>query len=303
MKKIVGIGACVMDTLIEVPNYPKEDTKLRANSTRLAGGGPVATGIVAAAKLESETAYIGVLSDDAGGTFLLKDFQKYGVDTKEITVIPEYRSFTSTIWLSAESASRTCVFDRGNLPALELNREQKQAIISADLLMIDGNEMSAAEEAVKLANENRVKVLYDAGGLYEGVERLLSYTDILIPSEEFALKHTKCETVENAAKELYEKYDPEVVVITQGKQGGVLYDGKTLKRYPAFPVKAVDSNGAGDVFHGAFAAGLVRGFDYMQCCIFASATSAIKCTGIGARESVPTYITIKEFLEEKGYDL
>ena len=195
------------------------------------------------------------------------------------------------------------VFDRGNLPALELSKEQKQAILSADLLMIDGNEMSAAEEAVKLANENRVKVLYDAGGLYEGVERLLPYTDVLIPSEEFALKHTKCETVENAAKELYEKYDPEVVVITQGKQGGVLYDGKILKRYPAFPVKAVDSNGAGDVFHGAFAAGLVRDFDYMKCCVFASATSAIKCTGIGARESVPTYKTIKEFLEEKGYDL
>ncbi len=287
-----------MDTLIEVPHYPTEDTKLRADSTRLAGGGPTATGIVAAAKLGSDTAYIGVLSDDAGGTFLLKDFQKYGVDTAHVNVIPGYRSFTSSIWLSAESSSRTCVFDRGNLPALQLNEVQKQAIKDASLLMIDGNEMSAAEEAVKYANACGVKVLYDAGGLYEGVEKLLPHTDILIPSEEFALSHTGCEDAECAAKTLYDTYAPEIVVITQGKEGGILYDGKEVIHYPAFPVKAVDSNGAGDVFHGAFAAGIVKGYDYFTCCTFASATSAIKCTGIGARESVPDFETVKQFIKD-----
>ena len=61
MSKIVGIGACVMDTLLTVPSYPKEDTKLRALSSRPAGGGPAATGIVAAAKLGVDAAFIGVL--------------------------------------------------------------------------------------------------------------------------------------------------------------------------------------------------------------------------------------------------
>ena len=51
MSNIVGIGACVMDTLVSVPDYPKEDTKLQALSTKVAGGGPVATGLVAAAVL------------------------------------------------------------------------------------------------------------------------------------------------------------------------------------------------------------------------------------------------------------
>lgn len=59
---------------------------------------------------------------------------------------------------------------------------------------------------------------------------------------------------ENAAKRLYEKYNPDVVVITQGKNGGTLYDGTRLTAYPAFSVKGSDTNGAGDVFHGAFAA-------------------------------------------------
>ena len=50
-------------------------------------------------------------------------------------------------------------------------------------------------------------------------------------------------------------------------------------------------------------AGLIKGFAPLQCCHFASAVSAIKCTGVGARESVPTMETTKQFLEEKGYEL
>lgn len=298
--KIVGIGACVMDTLITVPNYPKEDTKLRAESSKVAGGGPTATGLVAAQKLGEHTAYIGVLSDDNGGVFLRGDFEKYGVCTDYVDVKSGYRSFTSTIWLAKDTATRTCVFDKGNLPSLQLNESQKQAIVESDILMVDGNDMDAAENACRIARANNTKVLYDCGGLYEGVERLLKFTDVMIPSEEFALGHTGCDNVSDAAKRLYELYHPEVVVITCGKEGGLIYDGATSVSYPAFVVEAVDTNGSGDVFHGAFAAAMVKGYSYMDCCLFASATSAIKCTGIGARESVPDEKSVYKFLESRG---
>lgn len=303
MCKIVGIGACVMDTLISLPNYPEEDTKLRASASKQAGGGPVATGIVAASKLGEDVAYIGVLSSDSAGQFLVSDFVKYGVDVDNVDILSGYRSFTSVIWLSAETASRTCVFDKGDLPPLKLNEDQIKAIKSAELLMVDGNELDAAVEAAKIARENGVKVLYDCGGLYEGVERLLKYTDIMIPSEEFALGHTGCQTPEQAAKRLYELYSPEVVVVTQGKKGGILYDGKCITSYPIYPAKVIDSNGSGDVFHGAFAAGIVKGYDYLKCCHFSSAVSAIKCMGIGARESVPKFDTVRNYMKENGYEL
>ena len=283
MSKIVGIGACVMDTLVSVPYYPNEDTKLRAESSKPAGGGPVATGLVAAAKLGCDTEYIGILSDDAGGRFLKDDFKKYGVGTDNITVKSGYRSFTSVIWLSAETSSRTCVFDKGDLPPLELTEKQIQA--------------------VKIARENGVKVLYDCGGLYDGVERLLALTDIMIPSEEFAIGHTGASSAEEAAKKLYEMYNPQIVVVTQGKKGGLLYQGNNIVSYPIYPAKVVDSNGSGDVFHGAFATAVVKGFDYENCCHFSSAVSAIKCTGVGARESVPDFETVKKYLKENGYEL
>ena len=303
MVKIVGIGANVFDTLYNIPTYPTEDTKMRATSCKTAGGGPVATGLVAAQKLGEDTAYIGVLSDDNGGRFLKSDFEKYGVKTDLIEVKSGYRSFSSVLWLCADTASRTCVFDKGDLPPLVLTDQQRKAIRDAEILMVDGNEMDAAVEAAKIARDSGTKVLYDCGGLYEGVERLLALTDIMIPSEEFALGYTGCATAEEAAKKMYDLYSPEIVVITQGKRGGIIYDGEKVTEYPIYPADVVDSNGSGDVFHGAFAAAVVKGFDYLKCCHFSSAVSAIKCTGIGARESVPNFESVKNYLKENGYEL
>ena len=303
MVKIVGIGANVFDTLYNIPQYPKEDTKMRATASKSAGGGPVATGLVAAQKLGEQTAYIGVLSDDNGGRFLMEDFKKYGVFTEHIEIKSGYRSFASVLWLCADTATRTCVFDKGDLPPLVLTESQKQAIRDAEILMVDGNEMDAAVEAAKIARESGTRVLYDCGGLYEGVERLLKYTDIMIPSEEFALGHTGCETAEEAAKKLYETYRPEVVVVTQGKKGGLLYNGNDIISYPIYPAEVVDSNGSGDVFHGAFAAAVCKGYDYLKCCHFSSAVSALKCMGVGSRESVPGFEKTREYMKENGYTL
>lgn len=300
MKKIVGIGANVCDMLITIPHYPSEDTKLRASSVIQSGGGPCATGLVAAAKLGADCSYIGTLTDDGAGVFLKNDLEKYNVSTELVTTVGGYTSFSSYVLLSENSASRTCVFHKGDIPEWSLNDEQKIAIKSAELLMIDGNEMKAAYEAVKIAHENGTKVLYDAGGLYDGIEKLLPYTDILIPSEEFALEHTNTKNAEEAAKKLYSMYSPEVVVITQGSEGGIMYDGTDIREYPAFYVDAVDTNGSGDVFHGAFAYAVVNGFDYYRACIFSSAVSALKCTKIGARNAVPTLCEVENFLKERN---
>ena len=303
MAMIVGIGANVFDTLYSVDSYPKEDTKFKANAVKVSGGGPCATGLVAASKLGAKCAFIGNLSDDTGGKYLKSDFEKYGVDTSLIKIKSGYDTFSSCIWLAKKSASRTCVFFKGNVPQTELNFDAIKAISEAQILMVDGNDIEAAIVGAQIAKENGCKVLYDAGGLYEGVEKLLPLADVLIPSEEFALEHTKTENVENAAKILYEKYNTEVVVITQGKKGGIIFNGRELKRYPAFLVNAVDTNGSGDVFHGAFAFAMTKKMDYNKACIFSSAVSALKCTKIGAREGVPTYDETINFLKERGINV
>ena len=104
-----------------------------------------------------------------------------------------------------------------------------------------------------------------------------------------------------AAKKLFDTYHPEVVVITQGKRGGIVYDGE-LTSYGIIDTPVVDSNGAGDVFHGAFAFAMTQGWDYRKCAMFASATSSLKCTRVGARAAVPTYDEVINILKENGYN-
>lgn len=302
MSKITGIGANVYDTLYTVNHYPDEDTKLSAEAAVCSGGGPVATGLVAASKLGADTSYIGVLTDDAGGVFLKEDMERYNVSTAFTDIVKGCSSFSSCIWLSGDKKTRTCVFYKGNIPPLKLNEKQKKEIADADILMIDGNEMQAAIEGAKVAKENGTKVLYDAGGLYKGVENLIGFSDILIPSEEYALGFTKASSAFDAAKILYDKYRPEAVVITQGKKGGIMYDGNSLRTYPATPAEVIDSNGAGDVFHGAFAFAYSKGLGLYECCLFSSAVSAIKCTRLGARKGAPGCEEVVNYLKELGYD-
>ena len=303
MAQIVGVGANVFDTIYRLNTFPKEDSKQGAVTVTECGGGPCATGLVTAAKLGASCAYIGNSSDDGAGEFLRGDFLRYGVDTSFMQTISGTSGFRACIWLADDSASRTCVFHRGNVPGTTLGEQEIAAIQSAKILMVDGNDLGAAVSAATRARESGTTVLYDAGGLYPGVERLLQLTDVLIPSEEFACKHTGKATPEEAAMELFQKYRPQVVVITRGKEGGVLCDGMQLTAYPAFPVEAVDTNGSGDVFHGAFAFALTKGWDYLRCCIFSSAVSALKCTQVGARESVPNYDAVLAFLSSRGVNI
>lgn len=302
MTQIVGIGANVFDTLYRLETYPNEDSKQRAKSVTESGGGPCGTGLVAASKLGAQCAYIGNCSDDSAGKFLAADFQKYGVSTEYMTPVANTGAFCSCIWLSDDNAARTCVFHRGTVPGTVVGAKEAEAIANAKILMVDGNDLDAAVEGAKIARQNGTLVLYDAGGLYPGVEKLLSVTDILIPSEEFALGHTAEQCVADAARKLWQLYNPKVVVITQGKEGGILYDGNEILRYPAFPVDAVDTNGSGDVFHGAFAFALTKGFDYGKACVFSSAVSALKCMQVGARKGVPGYEQTIDFLKSRGVD-
>ena len=122
--------------------------------------------------------------------------------------------------------------------------------------------------------------------------------DILIPSEEYSLKVTGCATAEEAAAQLYEKYHPEVLIVTQGSRGGFIWENGEAVRYPVFPVDAVDSNGAGDTFHGAFVAARVKGMTVTEAAAFASATSALKCTRVGAQEGIPGFEEVLNLMKE-----
>lgn len=115
MYDIVGIGANVCDTLMNVCEYPEEDTKLRADNVTISGGGPCATGLVAASKFGAVCAYIGNLTDDNSGKFLKEDFEKYKVSVELVRIKKGYTSFSSCISCELFIYSRwTVVSGNGN---------------------------------------------------------------------------------------------------------------------------------------------------------------------------------------------
>ena len=296
MKKVVGLGACVLDTLINCDTYPMEDTKQKAESIFLSGGGPVGNALVVISKLGVQAEVLGVFGGDSAGKYLLEDFKKYGVGIENATVLANATSFVSYIVLAEDKATRTCVFDRGSVPD-EPNNVQLSALDTANVLHLDGNYLECACAAAKYAKLRGVKVSLDAGGLYQGVERLLSYVDILIPSAEFALGFTKERDIATAMKKLQEAYQPEILVVTDGSKGGYYWENGEAVHYDSVQVKAVDTNGAGDTFHGAFLAAYCDGKSTKVCCEFASKIAAYKCTQKGAR----TYPLNKKIAEEILY--
>lgn len=283
MKRAVGLGASVLDTLIECTAFPKEDTKMRAEGITETGGGPVGNALVVMSKLGVDAAVLGAFARDGAGDYLVSEYEKYGVNTDYAVRLDGKTSFTSYIILSGETGTRTCVFDRGTVdddPALL----DMSALDGADLLHLDGNYMKSAIAAARRAQETGVTVSLDAGGRYAGIEELLPFVDILIPSSEFALGITGERDIPSAMRVLKEKYSPKVLVVTDGSRGGYYLDGESAVKYDSYSITPVDTNGAGDTFHGAFLSAYLKTGDVAYSARLGSAVAAYKCMHRGARD-------------------
>lgn len=300
MMDVVGIGSAVFDILMTAEGFPREDTKMQGKETKLQCGGPCATALVAASKLGVSSGYIGTLGDDMYGSYVMAGLKKYGVNTDYIRHIPGKQSFHSFVLLNLTNASRTCIWNRGTVTPPVPEDVDLEVLKNAKFLHLDGHQIDCAIYAAEKAHEYGVTVSLDAGGVYPGIQQLLPLVDVLIPSEEFALKVTGAATAEEAAAILQQRYHPETLIITQGVRGGFWWKDGAPVRYPAFPVDAVDSNGAGDTFHGAFVAARVKGMEIYDAAVFASATSAVKCTRFGAQEGIPGYEEVMDFLKQRN---
>lgn len=298
MTEVIGIGGAFFDTLVATDGYPREDTKFQCSSAKNQCGGPCATALVAMSKMGISAAYMGTLGDDLSGDFIRGKLQHYGVDISHVRKVPGTTS-SSFIMCNTRNVSRTCICSMGTAQAPEREDLHEETIKKARYLHLDGSHLEAAVEAARIARQYGVLVSLDAGTVFEGIERLLPLADILIPAEEFALKITGAAEATEAAEILQRKYKPQILIITQGILGGFLWKEHQEFRYPAFPVEAVDSNGAGDVFHGAFLAAQLRGMDVMEAAKFASAASALKCTRVGAQEGSPGFEEVQVFLKER----
>ncbi|AHF92708.1 carbohydrate kinase [Opitutaceae bacterium TAV5] len=291
---ILGIGYCGWDMLCVVPRIPVDD-KVEIREYTAQGGGPAATAIVAAARLGLRTAFMGVTGDDVEGQRIRDEFAHEKVDTRTLVRRGGVRSAVGFSWIDAGSGRRSIAWSHGTAAPLEPNEIDEGLIGSARALHCDGHQTRATIRAAEIARERGIPVLLDAGTLVNGIEKLMRLCTVIIASEIFAKKFTGLDDPKEAIRKLH-AIAPVWTGITLGPGGCIGFDGTRLHRVPAYPVAVVDTTGAGDVFHGAFAACYVRQLtahpdktpDMEQCLRFATVAASLKCRALGGRTGIPS---------------
>ena len=298
MKIITGVGAAVLDHLNLIEAYPQEDGSTHITQMISQGGGACATAIVAAHRLGMHGQMIASVGDDENGKMILSGLDQEGIDTTMIEIVPSGISPHSEIMVNPETGTRTKFVCNNTLPPIEWNRDQIALIRNSDILHVDGTRYDNAMAAIRIARDNNIPVSVDGCHMEEDRElnRLMaSQADILIMNARYPKLVAKTETTEEAL-EYFAGIGPKVVISTQGTKGCLAWiDGK-VEVFPAYSVKAVDSTGAGDVFHGAFLASYMKDGDIRRAVRYASIAAALKCTQVGGRAGIPTDKEICSYL-------
>lgn len=283
--KVIGFGQACIDYIAPAPFFPEEDGKVMLTDLYIRCGGPIATALVTLSRLGVKTAYIGAVSDDDFGKKILENLKKEGVNIKCVKIIKGYRSQFAFIVITS-NGKRTIFWIPGSFSEMSPSEVDISIFPDAKIIHLDELMLQASVEAAKQARKRDITVVIDADSLKDGIEKLFSLVDVLIIPESLARKLEPKENLEQVLKKL-KLFGASQVVITLGERGSIGYDGKEYYYQKAHKVKAVDTTGAGDVYHGAYIYGLLKGWDMKKCMEFASLCSAIKCTKFGAQEGIP----------------
>lgn len=296
MYEIIGMDTPCMDLLCHVSHLPCSNESLPLLSQSWQGGGKVATGMVASAMLGAKVAALGVVGEDIYGTFCRADFQKHGIDTRGLLTRKNQRTAFSLVLSDKESGGRNIIHTGSEMQRLTPEEVDFEKIRTAKVLHLAHCD-AAALAAAKFAKENGVKVLFDADGYQSGLTEMYPFIHTLIASE-FVYRHYFGDNAYEENLRQFAEHNIPVVIFTFGEKGCAGYSCETgYFHLPAFPVEVVDTVGAGDVFHGAYAYCMTREMSPKQAARFSSAVSAIKCTCVGGRAGIPTLEHVTAFLE------
>jgi sulfofructose kinase len=272
MTAVVCVGLATLDTVFHVPHAPDIGGRVVATDLVTGGGGPAATAAVTIARLGVDVAFVGAVGDDDVGHAIREELEAEGVDVSELAVVPGARSPRSSILVDRRTADRAIVHYAGNVPPLELSPRARELCRAAEWVHVD----HAGYQAVP--RDARISV--DGGNPMPGLD--LEGIALYAPTEAALLAaYGDPERALEAGAEL--------VVATRGAHGCTAYraDGLVLVS-EGFEVEAVSALGAGDVFHGALLARIVRGDDLPDALRAANLAAALSCLALDARSAIPT---------------
>ena len=298
----IGIGNGCVDFLMNMNSLPKPNRGSPILDISMQGGGKVPSAMTAAARLGIKTGVIGFYGSDFGGQFCYDDYIRHGIDVSHVKLVDGCDTSVSYVLSDIETMGRSiCGFrgTRNRVPSITIDDIDRAYIAKAEWLNLSGASPESLQ-AAKWAQEDGVKVCIDADGYNPAYEAIIPYIDCFISSEFFYHAKFDDPNAEHYEENLriWKAQGPSIVAVTLGEKGVVgLDENDEFYHVEGFTVDVKDTVGAGDVYHGAFVAGLLQGWTIREVARFSNAVSAIKCTRLGGRAGVPTMETVQKFLE------
>ncbi len=298
MTTVTCVGISVWDLVLRVERFPTEPGKHRASERREVGGGVAANAAVTVAALGGHASLVSALGDDATGDRIVGDLIAHGVGTGGVRRIAGRESPLSAVFVDATGErwivnhAGADLFDRADVPT-DADFEGVDAVL-ADMRWPEG-----AVAAFDAARRRGVPAVLDcdhdptdhpevvAGSTHAvfSLPTLSDYVGVADPA---------------GALEAATGITDGMPIATAGDRGVHWWEDGVHHHLPALEVEVVDTSGAGDVFHGAFALALAEGRSVADGLAWAGAAAALKCTRFGGRAGIPTRAEVERLLAERS---
>lgn len=299
---VLGLGCTAVDDILYVPTYPPADGKVEVRLRERHCGGLTATALVAAARAGARCSFAGTLGRDAESQFVLGVLRREGIETRHVVNRKDAGPIRSVIVVDETRRTRNIFYDASQALGADGTKPSKAVILSAKVLLVDRFGIPGMIRAARLARAAGIPVVADFESRHlPRFAELLALSDHLIISNTFACALSGTRTPQAAAAKLC-RHGRKVVVVTCGADGCWFLETGMKKpaHQPAFRVKAIDTTGCGDVFHGVYAAALAQGLGLDERLRRASAAAAIKATRHGGQTGIPTRSVIERFLRKRS---
>ena len=295
--EVVGMGLNSVDMIGLVSQFPSINSKMKLLQFSKQGGGQVATAMVALARWGAKTKYIGKLGSDELGQFSLHSLQEDGVDVSSVTIEPNTTNQFAMIIVDGVSGERTILWDRDERLMYRAGELQKEEVCSGKILHLDGHDIQATIQCARWAKEEGIPIVIDIDKVEPLTGELIRQIDFVVTSSRFPTLITGISDREKALIEL-QKQTSGFLCSTLGHEGAMALVNGEILYVKGFKIKAVDTTGAGDVFHAGFIYGLLQNWEVVQILRFANAAAVLKCLDLGGRKGIPTLEEVEKFLRQ-----
>ncbi|MEK4184910.1 ribokinase [Bacillus sp. FSL K6-1145] len=291
MSHIVVVGSCSMDLVVTSDKRPNAGETVLGESFKTVPGGKGANQAVASARLGADVYMVGRVGDDAYGQDILSNLQDQGVRTSYMKPVTEMESGTAHIILAEGDNSIVVVKGANDEVTPDYVREALSTIDDIGMVLIQQEIPEETVEAVcTICSEKGIPVTLNPAPARQVSQQILDQAAYITPNEHEAALMFDGLTIAEALRQY-----PNKLLITEGKNGVRYFDGIKEVLVPGYPVKAVDTTGAGDTFNGALAVALAEGKSLYDALAFANLAASISVTTFGAQGGMPT----REELERK----